>query len=93
MNFAGGGHQVELDPSQFSIDQSSGHVTVRKDEEGIVTIVTCSSEDISEEDGQCEAPVYSDCDECMDESNAYGCWCNAPDNIYGSGGCQNNTVS
>lgn len=91
MNFAGGGHQVELNPAQFNIDSSSGHVTVRKDEEGIITVVTCSHEDISDDD-QCNAPMYSDCDDCMNEGNDYACWCNAPDNIYGSGGCQNNTV-
>jgi hypothetical protein len=92
MNFAGGGHQIELDPSEFNIDQSNGHVTVRKDDNGIVTIVTCSSEDLSD-DGQCNAPVYTGCDDCLDGGNTYGCWCNEPENIYGSGGCQNNTVN
>jgi len=84
LNFAGGGHQVS---SSFSINKSEGHVTVRKDEEGIMTIVACAAGKL-----QCDPPVYQDCSDCLKSANTYGCWCNAqtnPPNIYGSGGCKN----
>lgn len=98
MNFAGGGHQVELNPSQFSIDGSSGHVTVRKDEAGIVTITTCTLSDIETRGSnstaeQCAVPVYTDCNDCLwGANNTYACWCNEEsNNIYGSGGCVDGT--
>ena len=87
MNFAGGGHQVPA--TGFSIDGSDGHVTVRKDTAGIVTIVTCTSAVAAKNGGQCVRPSYSGCPGCLDGANAFGCWCNAPENIYGSGGCKN----
>ena len=79
MNFAGGGHQVELPASQFSIDGSEGHVTVRKDDAGIVTIATCTAAEANATGtGQCATPVYADCDECQwGSNNTYACWCNA----------------
>ena len=95
MNFAGGGNQVELDPALFSIDSSTGHVTVRKDEAGIVTIVTCTAQQAAlSARRQCDAPIYNDCDECLAQGSngAFACWCNADaDNIYGSGGCVEGT--
>ena len=97
MNFAGGGHQL-LAPG-VSLDASSGHATVRKDEQGIVTIATCSSSQAKANNDtlpQCDQPVYSDCNECQwKKNNTFACWCNPgkpgnPNpNIYGSGGCQN----
>ena len=96
MNFAGGGHQVELDPSKFSIDKSNGHITVRKDIDGIVTITTCTNTEAISNNGQCESPIYNDCNECLygdgdGDGNTYACWCNEPNNIYGSGGCTTDT--
>jgi hypothetical protein len=88
LNFAGGGHQVA---PGVSIDKSQGHVTVRKDVAGIVTIASCTSAEASANKGQCAAPQYKDCPDCLDGKNTYGCWCNAPSNIYGSGGCQKDT--
>jgi hypothetical protein len=87
LNFAGGGHQVPAPDA--SIDNSDGHVTVRKDMAGIVTITACTSAEASANKGQCTAPTYKDCPDCLNGDNKYGCWCNAPNNIYGSGGCQN----
>jgi hypothetical protein len=89
LNFAGGGHQTAA--KGFSIDGSSGHVTVRKDEAGIVTITACTAPEAANS-GQCAPPKYSGCDECLQGSNDFACWCNegsTPKNIYGSGGCQN----
>ena len=87
MNFAGGGHQTAA--SGFSIDSSNGHVTVRKDEAGIVTIAICTATELIS--GQCPTPSYTDCKSCQDGSNPFACWCNPPNNIYGSGGCQPDT--
>lgn len=88
MNFAGGGHQVGLDADVFSIDGSDGHITVRKDPAGIVTVAACTALDASLWGGQCLAPQYSDCNECFSSNNTYACWCNeSANNIYGSGGC------
>ena len=88
MNFAGGGNQIELDPTAFSISLSEGHVTVRKDATGIVTIAACTlAAAAGSATGQCTAPVYESCAECL-ASVSYACWCNdAAGNIYGSGGC------
>eukprot|EP00939_MAST-03C_sp_MAST-3C-sp1_P000663 g663.t1 len=88
MNFAGGGHQVSL--AEWSLQQSEGHVTVRKDVEGIVTIKACAMSEVLSI-GQCPEPSYSNCEECLG-ANDFACWCNensTPPNIYGSGGCQN----
>ena len=41
MNFAGGGHEVELDP--YNIDEAWGHTTIRKDDAGIITVTTCKA--------------------------------------------------
>ena len=88
LNFAGGGHQTKLDPKLFSINDSEGHITVRKDAAGIVTIVACTSAVAQANQGQCNIPVYKGCTECTNSNNTYGCWCNpATNNIYGSGGC------
>ena len=84
LNFAGGGHQVK---SGVDIDDAVGHVTVRKDSDGIVTIAACTREQADANDGQCTAPQYSGCDDCLNGTD-YGCWCSEPLNIYGSGGCQ-----
>ena len=65
LNFAGGGHQV---PAGFSIDNSSGHVTVRKDTAGIVTITSCTDAEAASNGGQCLAPVYSGCTDCLASS-------------------------
>jgi hypothetical protein len=93
LNFAGGGHQISLPADQFSIDSSAGHITVRKDNTGIVTITACTKQEASADpNGQCSQPVYNNCAECMDGGNTYACWCNEgtnPPNIYGSGGCMN----
>jgi len=89
LNFAGGGHQVK---TGWNIDDSEGHVTVRKDERGIVTIAICTFAEASQHGGQCAAPAYANCAECLNGANKYACWCNEgtnPPNIYGSGGCQN----
>ena len=89
LNFAGGGHQVR---SNFSIDAADGHVTVRKDPAGIVTIAACGAADAAAHGGQCAAPSYDGCGDCQASANSFGCWCNegsSPPNIYGSGGCQN----
>lgn len=88
LNFAGGGHQTVA--SAFSIDGAAGHVTVRKDAAGIVTISACPAAEAAASHGQCAAPQYKSCAECLNATNTYGCWCNAesdPPNIYGSGGC------
>ena len=90
LNFAGGGHQVRLNSSRFSIDGSEGHVTVRKDTDGIVTITACEKAEAASHGNQCIAPEYTDCSDCLSAGNDYGCWCNpASQNIYGSGGCRN----
>jgi len=92
LNFAGGGNQILLDPKKFSIDSTdSAHVTVRKDENGIVTIVACASGEVSD-DGQCKPPMYADCSSCLSSPN-FACWCTPdnPANIYGSGGCVDGT--
>ncbi len=88
LNFAGGGAQKKLDPEMFSIDDASGHVTVRKDDAGIVTISACTLQEAYANGEQCHKPNYTDCSSCLQSSNQYGCWCNEnSDNIYGSGGC------
>jgi hypothetical protein len=87
LNFAGGGHQVR---STFNINDAEGHVTVRKDNAGIVTIAICTMAEAGS--GQCPAPSYANCAACLNGGNRYACWCNEatnPPNIYGSGGCQN----
>ena len=92
LNFAGGGHQVKL--QGLSIDSAAGHITVRKDVAGIVTIVACTRAEASANANQCAAPVYKDCPSCLSGNNTFGCWCNAgstPPNIYGSGGCTTGT--
>jgi hypothetical protein len=93
LNFAGGGSQKRLDPALFNINRAEGHITVRKDSNGIVTVKACSFEEASGNHGQCTAPVYQDCNECLHNAiNTYACWCNGdtPDlNIYASGGCAN----
>ena len=90
MNFAGGGHQVRVSDKKFSINNSSGHVTVRKDPAGIVTTSICTSGEAKQNRGQCKAPVYKDCNECLGSNQTFSCWCNPQsDNIYGSGGCKN----
>jgi hypothetical protein len=85
LNFAGGGHQIALRADNFDIDDARAHVTVRKDAAGIVTITACAPSAASP---QCPTPVYQNCDECK-TAGGYACWCNPPENIYGSGGCQN----
>ena len=85
MNFAGGGHQVQL--SNVSMDEAEGHITVRKDENGIVTISHCNR--TNERTAQCPEPEYSTCQDCLSSSKDFSCWCNEPENIYGSGGCKN----
>ena len=93
LNFAGGGSQKKLDPSIFSIDDSEGHITVRKDEAGIVTITACTTKEAEKNQQQCMTPSYHDCSDCLSQDKTYGCWCNAntnPPNIYGSGGCAPN---
>lgn len=86
MNFAGGGHQLQ---SNISIENGESHVTVRKDVAGIVTIATCTQAMAVANGGQCDRPVYTDCNSCLwGKNNTFACWCNAEsDNIYGSGGC------
>jgi hypothetical protein len=98
MNFAGGGHQVQLPANQFSIDGSTGHNTVRKDPAGIVTISTCTTQEAQNNGGHCPAPVYEDCNDCQwgtepdGSPHPFACWCNAgANNIYGSGGCTKGT--
>jgi len=89
LNFAGGGHQIN---SGLSIESAQGHVTVRKDHAGIVTIASCSSAEAASNKGQCPPPRYNGCSDCLKASNTFSCWCNegsTPPNIYGSGGCQN----
>jgi len=92
LNFAGGGHQLQ---TNISLDMSSGHVTVRKDGEGIVTIKACSAEQADANGGQCPQPEYTSCEDCQwgaAAEDSYACWCNpgtTPSNIYGSGGCRN----
>jgi hypothetical protein len=92
LNFAGGGSQKKLNSTKFNINSSSGHITVRKDVNGIVTIVACKKEDPStmNNNNQCLPPKYANCNECLNANNTYGCWCNSnSNNIYGSGGCSN----
>ena len=93
LNYAGGGHQVRVNNATFSIDNSNGHVTVRKDAAGIVTTSICTSQEAkSNVDGQCKRPIYTDCNDCMQGNQSFSCWCNPntnPQNIYGSGGCSN----
>jgi len=87
LNFAGGGHQVK---TNYNIDNAEGHVTVRKDNAGIVTISICNFNEV--QGGHCPAPSYSNCATCLNGGNRFACWCNEgtnPPNIYGSGGCQN----
>ena len=90
MNFAGGGNQIRLDEKKFDInDTDNAHVTVRKDEAGIVTISTCEANDL-DTNWQCPAPTYDTCDQCLAAPD-FACWCNNADNIYGSGGCVDGT--
>jgi hypothetical protein len=94
MNFAGGGHEVELDP--YNIDEAWGHTTIRKDDAGIITVTTCKASEAEANGGECFKPKYKDCKDCefgeRGPGKEYACWCNEdPDqkqlNIYGSGGC------
>ena len=89
LNFAGGGSQKKLDPKLFNINNAEGHITVRKDVAGIVTIAACTLDEALANKNQCAAPVYSNCNDCLwGPNNTYGCWCNPEsNNIYGSGGC------
>lgn len=88
MNFAGGGSQLPV--AGVTLDKVEGlHVTVRKDDEGIVTIATCRQED-ELVDGQCGKPSYDGCDDCL-SNGEFACWCNGEDNIYSSGGCTSGT--
>lgn len=90
LNFAGGGNQISLESDEVDIDNSEGHVTVRKDEAGIVTITACSAEEAAGT-GQCSAPAYASCTECL-ASETYACWCSeGTANIYDSGGCVDGT--
>lgn len=69
--------------------QYSSHITIRKDESGIITVSACDA--TNDREGQCPEPIYSDCDECMEASNTYACYCDddtMPQHIYGSGGCE-----
>jgi hypothetical protein len=87
MNFAGGGNQVHL--SNLNMVDGDGHITVRKDNAGIVTISYCNR--TNDRTAQCPEPEYNSCQECL-SSKEFSCWCNEnsnPPNIYGSGGCQN----
>jgi hypothetical protein len=88
LNFAGGGHQVV---SSLSIDRSAGHITVRKDAAGMVTIVACSAEEAARNNQQCQSPTYNGCTDCRRGKNTFACWCNEPHNIYRSGGCVSGT--
>jgi len=88
LNFAGGGHQVKA--QGLNIDKAEGHISVRKDAAGIVTIASCSLAEATANAGQCPQPQYSGCKDCLQAGNPFACWCNADsDNIYGSGGCRN----
>eukprot|EP00947_MAST-08B_sp_MAST-8B-sp1_P004611 g4611.t1 len=82
LNFAGGGHQVALPKAGFSIDDTSLHITIRKDSAGIVTTAACTPATARHNGGQCGAPRYSDCADCLrgGQVNAsayasYACWC------------------
>jgi len=94
MNFAGGGHEVELDP--YNIDEAWGHTTIRKDDAGIITVTTCKASEAEANGGECFKPKYKDCKDCefgeRGPDKEYACWCNEDPNqtqlnIYGSGGC------
>ena len=94
MNFAGGGHEVELDP--YDIDEAWGHTTIRKDDAGIITVTTCKASEAEANGGECFKPKYKDCKDCefgeRGPDKEYACWCNEDPNqkqmnIYGSGGC------
>ena len=94
MNFAGGGHEVELDP--YDIDEAWGHTTIRKDDAGIITVTTCKASEAEANGGECFKPKYKDCKDCefgeRGPNKEYACWCNEDPNqkqmnIYGSGGC------
>ena len=65
MNFAGGGHQLNLNSSGFDIDNAKGHISVYKDDAGIVTVTVCTLEEASQGSGQCPKPVYKDCNDCQ----------------------------
>lgn len=89
LNFAGDGHPVVTD---FSIHDSSFHVTTRKDSVGMITIRACSLGEAAENGGQCIAPSYPNCAECLKGGKSYACYCNdntSPPHIYGSNGCAN----
>lgn len=89
LNFAGGGHHVGA--PRFSLEKSEGHITVRKDEAGIVTISACTKQEaLNTGTNQCPRPVYANCNDCMSQPG-FACWCNPPLNIYGSGGCTSGT--
>ena len=60
LNFAGGGHQLKID---LSISEAEGHVTVRKDAAGIVTITSCSAAEVK--NSQCPSPTYTSCSDCL----------------------------
>ena len=94
MNFAGGGHEVELDP--YDINEAWGHTTIRKDDAGIITVTTCKASEAEANGGECFKPKYKDCKDCefgeRGPDKEYACWCNEDPNqkqmnIYGSGGC------
>jgi hypothetical protein len=98
MNFAGGGHEVELDP--YNIDEAWGHTTIRKDDAGIITVTTCKASEAEANGGECFKPKYKDCKDCefgeRGPDKEYACWCNEDPNqkqmnIYGSGGCAEGT--
>jgi len=94
MNFAGGGHEVEVD--NFNINEAWGHTTIRKDDAGIITATTCTASEAEANGGECFKPKYKDCKDCewgeRGSDKEYACWCNEDPNqkqvnIYGSGGC------
>ena len=94
MNFAGGGHEVEID--KFNINEAWGHTTIRKDDAGIITATTCTASEAEANGGECFKPKYKNCKDCewgeRGSDKEYACWCNEDPNqkqvnIYGSGGC------
>ena len=100
MNFAGGGHEVELDP--YNIDEAWGHTTIRKDDAGIITMTTCKASEAEANGGECFKPKYKDCKDCefgeRGPDKEYACWCNEDPNqtqlnIYGSGGCAEGAIA
>jgi len=78
-NFADGGHQIQIPADANSM---AGHVTTRKDKDGIITVKVCTLAEAASNGGQCLPLVYSSCNQCM-QAEDYACYCN----IYGSDGC------